>query len=262
MMRNRYSYHLLSLVLHAVLFGIGGLLTYKIQEDMDQTSIAKKMRVVGKSIKVDIVAMPRMTIQELQNAEPAAGKVEPVKVEKVKDTGGDENTVFEKKVKKPSFSDMLKKFSKRNVKKAKVKKFAKKKVDDSQQGAGGIKGKSLKKILALGNRISEGSALTGSGSGENTNDTFDKYAIKVMESVKENWRLPGYLANKDLSCHVQVFIGRNGRLLNTKVVKSSGNSDYDQRAIASVKKTTTFPYPDETIQTRVGTGEIVLAFPL
>ncbi|OIQ19065.1 MAG: hypothetical protein BM556_07200 [Bacteriovorax sp. MedPE-SWde] len=255
-------YHLFSFGIHALLFAL--VFTFSDIEFFNSDkvpAISKKMRVIGKAIKVDVVAMPKLTIQELKNMNPAPGKI--LKVEKVKKApkGGDENTVFKKKVKKTSFADMLKGLSKRNIKKSKTKKVKRKKKVTGTSGNGGIRGKNLKKILALGNQISEGNSYTG-GAGVNSGDLFDTYATSVSEVIRQNWKLPGYLLGKDLKCRIQVFISSRGKLLKFKVIESSGNTDYDQRALVAIKKVGSFPIPEKEIAARIAAGDIALAFPL
>lgn len=262
---NSLKYNSLSLIIH-VLIALPLFFVSKnmVSNPQDTKEISKKLRVVGKAIRVDVVAMPQMTIQELKNVKEAAGDgVKPI-VKKEAPKGGDENTVFKKEIKKPSFSDMLKNLSQRQVEKNKEK--IKKKVVKKKGKAGPDRGRSfsdgqLKKVIALGNRISEGSSLYG-GSGENSGDIFDRYAVSLMETVRKHWRLPGYLAKKDLKCKIQIFIGKNGEVLKHRVIESSGNPDYDDRALKSINAVGRFDAPAKEIASRIAAGEIALAFPL
>lgn len=257
-------YHLVSFGIHAFLFAV--IFTFSGMElfsEPKEKTISKKMRVIGKAIKVDVVAMPKMTIQELKKMAPAPGDLAPKVKEKTPPKGGDENTVFKKETKKKSFADMLKGLSQRKVSKAKKVKQKKRKAPVAQRdsGAGGFKGKNLKKILALGNRISEGNSYTG-GAGTNSGDLFDTYATQISEAVRMRWKLPGYLLNKELSCRVQIYISSRGKLLKYKVIESSGNKDYDGRAIAAIQRVNSYPIPQKEIAARVAAGDIALAFPL
>ena len=86
---------------------------------------SKNIRVVGKAIRVDVVSMPKFTLQELKQVVEAKGDGENVVEKKAKEVkGGDENTIFKKEVKKKSFADILKGLSKRNTKKSKQPKKA------------------------------------------------------------------------------------------------------------------------------------------
>lgn len=260
-MFNNLSYHSISLFLHA--FVIGVFLFYsKVFNSISTVdpSNVNKIRTVGKAIKVDVVAMPRMTIKELQALESAApGKPEETKpVKKVEDTGGDEKTIFKKTTKKLSLSERLKKLSQRRVKTKKTRKSPTKKKEEGNEG---ISGTRLKKILALGNKLQEGQALTGDNVG-NSGDLFDQYAVLITDIVRANWKLPAYLADKDLRCTIQLFISKTGQVIRTKKITSSGNEDYDDFALSAIKKVESLPAPDKAILSRVLSGEIALAFPL
>jgi len=255
-------YHLVSFGIHVSLFAVIFIFAgMEFFSESSEKTISKKMRVIGKAIKVDVIEMPRLTIQELKRMAPAPGDIQKTIKKKAAPKGGDENTVFKKEVKKKSFADMLKGLSKRNVTKKKVAKKRRAKPVATNSGAGGFKGKNLKKILAMGNKLSEGNSYTG-GSGTNSGDLFDTYAMKISEAVRGKWKLPGYLLGKDLSCRVQVYISSRGKLLKFKILESSGNKDYDQRAIAALKRVGSYPIPQKEIAARVAAGDIALAFPL
>lgn len=261
--KSKLNYQAISFSAHALVFAIFYLFSLSTNLLSPKTD-TNNIRIVGKAIRVDVVAMPTMTIQELKKYEEPAGEdvkePAPVVEEKKVETGGDENTVFEKEVQKPSFADLMKNLSNRDVKKenSKPKKTV---AEDKKSGAGGISSDAAKKILALGNQLAQGSALYGAG-GENANDVFDKYALGVMEKVKGLWTLPGYLSGKDFRCQVQVFISAEGKLIKAVLISSSNNSDYDERAVAAVKRVVQFEVPDDSIASRVAAGQIALAFPL
>ncbi|EPZ52230.1 TonB family C-terminal domain protein [Bacteriovorax sp. BAL6_X] len=213
-----------------------------------------KVRVIGKAIKVDVVAMPKMTYQELKKMTPPKEQVEVVK-EKAKDTGGSDKAILEKATQQKSLKDMLSKFANRNVKtdtKTKQKARPKKITEDTTD---------YSNIIAAGNKLSDGSSYTGTGSAQAQGD-FDNYVISVMEAVRKHWRLPAYLANLELSCHVQVFINSQGKLLEYKIIKSSGNAEYDSKAVGSIRAVGSFPRPKKEITNRLVAGELVLAFPI
>ncbi|MFG1505279.1 TonB family protein [Halobacteriovorax sp. ZH5_bin.2] len=214
-----------------------------------------KVRVIGKAIKVDVVAMPKMTYQELKKMTPPPQEQVEVVKEKAKDTGGSDKAILEKATKQKSLKDMLSKFANRNVKtdtKTKQNAKPKKIIEDTTD---------YSNIIAAGNKLSEGSSYTGTGSAQAQGD-FDNYVISVMEAVRKHWRLPAYLANLELSCHVQVFINSQGKLLEYKIIKSSGNAEYDSKAVGSIRAVGSFPRPKKEITNRLVAGELVLAFPI
>lgn len=261
--REKLTYQGISFAVHIIVFALVYLLSLA-PKLLGITTDTSKIRIVGKAIRVDVVAMPSMTIQELKNYEEPAGEEVPeiaVKPqEKKEELGGDEKVVFEKQVEKPNFADMMKNLSSRDVKKEKNK-ISPKVESSKKSGAGGISADHAKKILALGNQLAQGTSLYGQ-SGANANDLFDKYALGVMEKVRGLWTLPGYLAGKDFRCQVQVFISSEGKLIKAVLINSSSNNDYDERAIAAIKRVVQFELPDSAIAARVSAGQIALAFPL
>ncbi len=223
----------------------------------DNKPEVSKVRVIGKAIKVDVLAMPKMTYQQLKKLTPGTSQKPAPKVkEEVKDTGGSDKVILNKEKKQKSLADMLSKYAKRDVKidnkPRPTKKAQKKDVEDNTDYSG---------IIAAGNKLSDGTSYTGTSS-EAARDAFDKYVISVMEAVRKNWKLPAYLASLELSCHVQIFLSADGKLLDYKIIKKSGNEEYDAKALSSIKAVSRFPRPNKEIANRLVAGEIVLAFPI
>lgn len=216
------------------------------------------IKLIQSSVRVDVVAMPRKTFQELKalqtNAVEAGGvKAEPV-VEKVAPDTGNE---FIKKKEKTSFADLMKKYSKDKVEDAKPKKRVKAKEQK-------FDGKSLAKLQGLikrGNKVQAGQALVGNGSAGDLT-ALQGYASNLPNKVKPFWKLPSYLADQNYKCRIQVFINGQGRLLQARVFERSESPEYDQRALEAVKKAAPFPSPPESIVSMTNRGDILLGFPL
>jgi len=225
------------------------------------------LKLIESSVRVDMVAMPKMSIQELksieQNLDFKVGKeleVEtPKKVEEAapvpeeKPIADESPTLIQEK--KLSFSDMLKQEAQKKVaKKAEVKKEAK----------GGLDVGALKEIKSLalaGNKLQEGTKLTGtSGSAESS--AFGDYATKLPDHVRPYWRLPSYLLEQDLRARIRVWLGTDGRVLKAEIYETSGNKEFDEKALASVKQASPLPAPPELARAGVLRGDILLGFPL
>lgn len=214
-----------------------------------------KMRVIGKAIKVDVVAMPKMTYQELKKLSPPPKReVAKPKAEK-KNTGGSDKAILKTEKKTKSLSDMLSKYATRDVKEDKRPRKKVQKIEEVEDTT------DYSNVIAAGNKLSDGSSYTGT-SRVQAQGAFDEYVLNVMEEVRRYWKLPAYLANLELSCHVQIFINGQGKLLDYKIIKSSGNKEYDEKAVGSIRSVKKFPRPDKEITNRLVAGEIVLAFPI
>ena len=68
--------------------------------------------------------------------------------------------------------------------------------------------------------------------------------------------------SKKLQCRVQIFLSGNGRIIESKIFQSSGNSLYDSKAIEAVNKTKFLPALPKQFTDRGLSGDIILGFPL
>jgi len=259
------TYTFKSFILH-VLVVLCFLLVGKFS--FDSNPKRKIERIIKSSVKVDLVAMPKLTLKEIKamNAQ-ITPPTKPVKQEKkaevkaAKKVESDAKNTFLKKEKKKSFLDSIKKYGDKKIEKAKpVKTVAKDKAPEPKKGLN-LATSEFKELLNEGNQIRSGVGNNGSGESIFYSD-LDKYLIEVAEKVRMNWSLPSYLMDQELNCRIQVFISKTGKLLKTSIIESSGNSEYDDRAINSIKKSSPFPVPGSNIEGKVIKGESVLGFPL
>lgn len=220
------------------------------------------VKLVQSSVRVDVVAMPKRTFQELKalqqmgqtgTGSAAEEKTEPAKVDNTPETGNE----FIKEKKNVSFQDMLKKYSKKEVEKAKPGKKSKK-------GKKGLDKNALAKLDGLikrGNKVSQGQALVGSGTAESLTE-LQEYAATLPALVKPHWKLPSYLAEQNLQCRIRVYINARGEVLRSNVFEKSSDPEYDERALRAVKAAAPFPPPPPSITSRTIRGDILLGFPL
>ncbi len=221
------------------------------------------IKLIQSSVRVDMVALPQRTLKELaaiqsRPASVAAKKEEvapaPKRVE-VPDKGNE----FLKKgkvVKKKSLAELLKGYS---AKKEVAKKV--KKVSQPQEGLSNKEKRLLEGLIKSGNKVQEGDSLVGNGSAE-VSTAVESYARKLSQVIKPFWTIPSYLADKELQTRIRVFISSEGRVVRATVYESSGDEEYDKRALEAVKKASPFPVPEEKISKSVLSGDILLGFPL
>ncbi len=115
--------------------------------------------------------------------------------------------------------------------------------------------------MIQGNKISEGVSLTGSGASA-SNGEFERYVDSLPNFIRPHWRLPSYLLGKELRCRIRVYISEDGRLLRAIIHESSGEEEYDNKAIEAVKSASPFPGLGKEYAKRGVDGEILLGFPL
>jgi TolA protein len=221
------------------------------------------MKLIESSVRVDVVAMPKLTLKELKALPPISrGDIDAPVEEKVvkKDTINKGDVVLEKKVKKKSFLDMMKNLSNKTAKKEKTKK--KKKEKKGNKNGLNIDSNTLRNLVAEGNKVSKGVAISGTGSSNGDLTEFNLYMSALPAHIRVNWKLPGYLLEKDLKCRIRIFLNKNGKLLKAEVYQSSGEEEFDQRALSAVQKSSPFPsVPSQNAKNALN-GEIVLGFPL
>jgi colicin import membrane protein len=202
-----------------------------------------KIEIIKASVKVDVVAMPKMSLQELKKLsepepviDPGQENSEEKNIEIKKD-----DVIEEVKSPKKSLSNLLADYSKKEIKKSKPKK---------QEG-----------IELAGNKLSTGSLIVGDRS-DSEASAFSLYVQTIPEKIKFHWRLPSYLKELNLKCRIRIYLSAQGHLLKAMIFESSGNDDYDQRAMNAIKKASPFSAPDPEAAKGIATKGIVLGFPL
>lgn len=240
-----------SLLLHGSLFLI--LILFFLIPDLRNLFFPNlfkyEKRVIQSAVRVDLVEMPVLTIEELKKLPDLEQKISPV-VDKVVKT-----TVSEKIIEKSaedSLDQLLNKVSKKDIKKDKNNKLEKKKA---------IKGsKELGDLILAGNKIAQGDDAQGDIR-DQKNSEFDVYVLSVRRKVQQNWKLPSYLLDVNLRCLIQLRIDSRGQLISAKVINSSGNNDFDQRALDAIKIAGSFDIPGELIREELENGSLNLLFP-
>lgn len=236
----------------ALFLHIGLVLIFIVLGKLDFKLTPDDIRIeetIQSSVRVDVVGMPKLTVQELkefkatdiQKGETEDPKAIEQPTEKVEEVSN-----------KVDLGNLLSNLSKKKVapKKNKKKKFG-----------STLSQKELNSLVLEGNKISQGESVVGD-SLENDRTVLGEYASKLPSHVRPFWKLPSYLLNKDLSARIRVFLSDSGKVLRTEIIKSSGVEDFDQRALRAIKQANPFPAPSNEITKLTTSGAIVLGFPL
>lgn len=250
----------------AISFGMHVLLVLLISlssKFFSQIFGSNDVEVIRSSIRVDVVGMPKFTVQELKVLErqPDLPKeTEVAKGEKVEAKPESEDIIkkddlviqeVDKAKKKTSFLNVLTEYSS-------------KKVTAKEQKKGKSTGESDKNLQALvleGNRLSQGSALTGDFS-DGPSSEFSGYVQALPGMIRPHWKLPSYLLEQDLKCRIKIFLSTSGQVLKLQVVESSGQAEFDARAEKAIRDAAPFPLPSEAVGNRLTNSGIILGFPL
>jgi len=113
-------------------------------------------------------------------------------------------------------------------------------------------------IPIYGNKISAGSSLASDAKESDE----ENYLDILRDRLQENWTLPVWIARQKLSAQIQVFVDSRGRLQNFRMVKSSGNPQFDDAVRRSVQKSQPFPPPPQSIATLISGEGVLIGFPL
>jgi TonB family protein len=220
---------------------------------------SEKVTIITSAVKVDVVGMPKMSLQELKNMElPQLGQAAAIALEKsqMTDINAEASKIeFEQTDKRKSVSDLLKSFSQKKLPTNK----------QLQQKAGtlsGIERGALNKLILEGNKLSQGSSLTGDIGNTPADGVLQSYALALPNAIRPYWKLPSFLLEQNLNCRVRVFIGPSGELLKAEIYTSSGDAEYDQKALDATRRAAPFTRPSDEIAGRMARGEIILGFPL
>jgi len=211
-------------------------------------------KIILPSVRVDIVELPKHTLEELKKIEiaPPPTKIEEKTVEK----NIPEEKVVPKEKLDNAFEEIVKKTEKKladkqieNLKKLNELKKTEERRDE------------MKQLLLAGNKVQAGTQVQGEEVTQELTE-FDKYILEVTEKVRYQWKLPSYLKNLPLKCRIQLFINADGFVQVAKIMESSGNEEYDNWALKSIKDAAPFKVPVQSILPDLLRGKFVLGYPL
>jgi colicin import membrane protein len=107
-----------------------------------------------------------------------------------------------------------------------------------------------------GNVLSPGTELSGVVKLQHEN-----YLTTLDHHVKQYWSLPEWLARRNYSVRVRIYIDEQGFLLKSDLMRGSGNPAYDETVFETLKKAVPFPVPPEKFRAIVSVNGLVLGFP-
>lgn len=94
-----------------------------------------------------------------------------------------------------------------------------------------------------GNVLSQGTDVQGLNKIQ-----FDQYYSQVDRHIRQYWALPPFLKGRSLQASVKVLINVSGQVTFAEVFKTSGNSQFDDMALAAAKDSSPVPAPPEKFQ--------------
>lgn len=230
----------LSALIHASVFLVYGLKVLV---------FPNQIIMIPDAIRVDVIDLPDkltntkpVTEEKKQEvkAKPPEPKPTPKEVPKEKpkvDTKADQKRAFEK-LQQLSALDKIKQEVKNNSK-----------AESAEP---------LKPNLPVfkGNQITSGNSFTGL-SGIRSQEYWDQ----VKMHLQAYWMLPEWLANARLKASVVVMIDSDGRVIRHEIYSTSGNSTFDDAALAAVEAASPFPVPPAQIRDTISSSWMIFNFP-
>lgn len=113
-------------------------------------------------------------------------------------------------------------------------------------------------VIIRGNQASKGASLSGDAKESAQNGYFDI----VRDRLVDFWSLPAWLSRQKLSAHVVIRIDPAGNIFATKIIKSSGNIQFDDAILATIRDAQPLPRPPKDLQNSLRDDGITVGFPL
>ena len=162
------------------------------------------------------------------------------------------------KVKKTKQKAVLVKKAKKNKEKKKKEKQAQKKKKEKRSQAQ----KNMKKNtspskneqLNKGNKLSQGTKIGKETLTAQQISVGNIYINQVINQISAQWNLPKYLTDKNLSTQVVIKINKQGHVIDTQILISSGNELFDSLVLKAIENSGPYPAPPADIQKLIKDG--------
>jgi TonB family protein len=223
----------------------------------DEDEAKRRAMMQKQAIRVDIVDLPRMKMDELQKVDltkEVKKEVEdetppppppPSKTAMIDKT----QTVEKKKEPEPKVSEQVKRIRERlraDMKRRELIAKLKSKQQENEEG----------RELVAGNKVSEGYSLHGDIASE-----LDAYNGKARAHLQKNWNVPGWMLASNLSSRVLVKIAPDGRVISKNFLKRSGNSEFDMYISKAIEAADPLPPPPDALKKTFMEDGIEWGFP-
>ena len=118
------------------------------------------------------------------------------------------------------------------------------------------KGKDRDALLVKGNVLSLGTHLRGVDKIK-----YDRYLDEIDLLMKREFLLPEWLKEKNLQAQVKIKVNVAGRVVEKKIIQSSGNTEYDQLILRVVDNASPLPAPPYRFKKILLLKGLILGFP-
>ena len=119
-----------------------------------------------------------------------------------------------------------------------------------------LKSKTAESKPMTGDRLNPGTSFAGMDAIQ-----FSKYYDSLKVHLFNNWSLPQWLSELNFKAQDLVVIDENGYVIKKEIIKSSGNSTFDNTILGAIEKASPFPVAPDRLKSKVKNKEIVFGFP-
>ena len=121
---------------------------------------------------------------------------------------------------------------------------------------------SIEKIKKEVEQFEPDSAVSNAGgTGQEVSFETLKYFTSLKAHINMYWSLPQELADRKLRAEIYTIINNDGRVLKGRIIKSSGNMDFDARVLETIEKASPLPSPPTKEIEKMLSEGVVFKFP-
>lgn len=220
--------------------------------------------LIAPALRVDVVGLPDMLKKDLSQvsktlpsdlqeklveAAKDAKKIQPVaEPEAVKP---DDMVMNPKKVEKKFEPDAKEKAKKLESALARIRALERLKDSDETESKEDA-------VVIKGNQVSKGTSLSGAA----RENAQAGYYDQIREGLAQFWTLPPWLSRQKLSAQVQIRVDPAGRVLSTKFVRPSGNAQFDEAILSTIRESQPLPRPPKELTDSLASNGVIVGFPL
>jgi colicin import membrane protein len=116
-----------------------------------------------------------------------------------------------------------------------------------------------RKLTSLAEAEPEEGQLSGSAQGTATEASAgDAYATSIFEAIRRNWSAPSGLVSDAeltrLTSEIRIRVGADGSITDSKLIRPSGNSYFDDSCVAAIQATRKVPPPPPAVRKLAARG--------
>jgi len=249
-------------------FVVGPMIASLLGVSMDYSDRFEKKELKN-AIRVDLVGLPSLTLEQLQDVDPTldVGAPPPDETKAAEEAAAasetakqivlEESQKAEQKAKADAAADAKKKSDDAQKKKladlrASLRVEQRRKELASELKAGTGEGREA----LSGNILSQGYSITG-----DVAEDADIFRGHLQAHIRKVWNVPGWMNASNLSARVLMKIGPTGKLLSVGFIKKSGNEEFDRYVAQAARDAEPYPPPPSTLQRQLMEQGLEWGFP-